>query len=244
MPRIGTPPLAGSAAWGSPFHARPQAIAAPLAVRRRGTTGSHVPHRSPDQARATSMPDTTWPIIRHPPGSSRARTPRPVSMPPICFRRVLSVRSRSPSWPTPDALTGAPSPRRSAPRLLTGAPRGGLRPPPAGRPRRPTSRSAGPSISDAAPHHQSGLLQPDLLCVRGTRVRTYFRLARSADPCGIALASLRPASVGQRQQRWSPALSRPVAPRGSLRKASGTRRRWPHRRRTCRTGCRPWSRGL
>jgi hypothetical protein len=48
-------------------------------------------------------------------------------------------RSRSPSWPTPDALNGTPCPRRSAPRLLTSAPRGGLRPPPAGRPRRTTS---------------------------------------------------------------------------------------------------------
>src|SRR5712691_1815413 len=63
----------------------------------------------------------------------------------------------SPSWPTPDTLTGAPSPRRSAPRLLTDAPRGGLRPPPAERPRRPTSPPwAGPSISDATPHRQSG----------------------------------------------------------------------------------------
>jgi hypothetical protein len=67
-----------------------QAHAAPLAARGRGTTGSHVPHRSPDQARATSTPDTTWPISRHPPDSSRTRTPRPVSMPPICFRHVLS----------------------------------------------------------------------------------------------------------------------------------------------------------
>src|SRR5712691_13395399 len=90
VPRIGTRPLTVSAAWGSPFHARPQADAAPLAVRGRGTTGSHVPHRSPDQARATSMPDTTWPISRHPPGSSRTRTPGPVSMPPISFRHVIS----------------------------------------------------------------------------------------------------------------------------------------------------------
>lgn len=34
--------------------------------------------------------------------------------------------------------------------------------------------SAGPSISDAAPHHQSDLLHPDLPCVRGTHVRQYF----------------------------------------------------------------------
>src|SRR5207237_1020563 len=85
-------------------------------------------------------------------------------MSPIRFDTSSVDHLRSPSWPIPDTLTGAPSPRRSAPRLLTGAPRGGLRPPPAERPRRPTRpRWAGPSISDATPHRQSGLLQPDLL---------------------------------------------------------------------------------
>jgi hypothetical protein len=33
-----------------------------------------------DRARATSMPDTAWPISGHPPGSSRNRTHAPVSM--------------------------------------------------------------------------------------------------------------------------------------------------------------------
>lgn len=61
----------GSAARGSPFHQRPQATTAPLAARGRGTTGSHVPHRSPDQARAAFMPDTTWAVNGYPPGSSR-----------------------------------------------------------------------------------------------------------------------------------------------------------------------------
>ena len=64
MPRIGTRPLTVSAAWGTPFHARPGANAAPLAARGRGTTGSHVPHESQDHARATSMPDTARPVNR------------------------------------------------------------------------------------------------------------------------------------------------------------------------------------
>src|SRR5439155_23529924 len=124
------------------------------------------------------------PPCRTPPGQSagtRQAHPEPARQArfrcrPYCFDTSSVDRSRSPSWPTPDTLTGAPSPRRSAPRLLTDAPRGGLRPPPAERPRRPTDQPAGPSISDAAPHRQSSLLQPDLLCVRGTRVRTYSRL--------------------------------------------------------------------
>jgi hypothetical protein len=68
------------------------------------------------------------------------------------FDTSSAVHSRSPSWPTPDALKGAPFPQRSAPRLLTDAPCGGLQPPPAGRLRRTTNPKAGPSISDAAPH--------------------------------------------------------------------------------------------
>ena len=84
-------PPRGSAAWGSRFRMRPRASAAPLAARGRGTTGSPVPHRSPDQARATSMPDTAWPVGRLPPGSSRGRFTPPVSMSSKgCFRHVIS----------------------------------------------------------------------------------------------------------------------------------------------------------
>jgi len=49
----------------------------------------------------------------------------------ISFDTSSAVRFRSPSWPTPDALTGTPFPQRSAPRHLTDAPCGGLRPTPA-----------------------------------------------------------------------------------------------------------------
>lgn len=49
----------------------------------------------------------------------------------ISFDTSSAVRFRSPSWPTPDALTGTPFPQRSAPRPLTDAPCGGLRPAPA-----------------------------------------------------------------------------------------------------------------
>jgi hypothetical protein len=34
-------------------------------------TGSHVPHQSLSQTRATSMPDATWAVGRSPPGSSQ-----------------------------------------------------------------------------------------------------------------------------------------------------------------------------
>ena len=70
----------------------------------------------------------------------------------ISFDTSSADRFRSPSWPSPDALVGATFPQRSAPRLLTGAPCGGLRPPPAGRPRRIAGPTDGPSISDAALH--------------------------------------------------------------------------------------------
>jgi hypothetical protein len=89
VPRIGTQPLTASTAWGSPVHNRPQARS-PLAGREHAATGSHVPHRSPDQARAASMPDTTWPVSRHPPGSSRSSGSAPVSMSSFPFRHVIS----------------------------------------------------------------------------------------------------------------------------------------------------------
>ena len=127
----------GSAAWSLPFHEQPQATTAPLAARGRGTTGSHVPHQSPDQARATSMPDTAWPVGRLPPGSSRTIRSNPVLM----SSKGLSTRHQ---WIACARLLGLHLPRstarlfrrRSPPRLLTAAACGGLRPPPAGRPRR------------------------------------------------------------------------------------------------------------
>jgi hypothetical protein len=86
------------------------------------------------------MPDTTWPISRTPARLIPGWAGRPVSMSSNADFDTSSMdRSRSPSWPTPDALRARLAPRRSPPRLLTAAARGGLRPPPAGRPRRPTS---------------------------------------------------------------------------------------------------------
>jgi hypothetical protein len=46
--------------------------------RSFGTTGSRVPHERLNQARATCMPETTWPVNRHPPGSSREGITPPV----------------------------------------------------------------------------------------------------------------------------------------------------------------------
>ncbi len=108
---------------------------------RYHSAGSHVPHRSPGQARATSRPDATWPISRHPPGSSRACRTSPVST------SSLNISTRH-QWFTRVRLldlhlTRSPArlfPQRSPPRLLTAAACGGLRPPPAGRPRRLTRR--------------------------------------------------------------------------------------------------------
>ncbi len=145
MPRISTQPLADQPLGALPSTGDRRPVLAPLAARRRETTGSHVPHQSPDQAHATSMPDTTWPISRTPARLIPGWVGRPVSMSSNADFDTSSVdRSRSSSWPTPDALKARLAPRRSPPRLLTAATRGGLRPPPAGRPRRPTSRSDWP----------------------------------------------------------------------------------------------------
>jgi hypothetical protein len=51
-----------------------------------GATGSDVPCRCPIRARATSAPVTTWPVSRHPPGSSQGNNGTPVSMTSVRFR--------------------------------------------------------------------------------------------------------------------------------------------------------------
>ena len=125
MPRIATRPLAVSAAWESRFRRRPGATTAPQAARGRGTTGSHVPHRSPDHARATSMPDTAWPVDRHPPGSSRGAKGDPGFDATCLFSTrqqwFACARLRDPHLPR---STARRLPRRSPPRLLTAAARG------------------------------------------------------------------------------------------------------------------------
>jgi hypothetical protein len=108
-------PSSGLAAWGAAVYQRPRAATGPPAAAGRGTTGAQVAHRSPDHARARSMPETTWPTSRRPPGSRPGWAGRPVSMPSRTAFDTSSVdRSRSPSWPTPEALTA-----RLAPRTLT-----------------------------------------------------------------------------------------------------------------------------
>jgi hypothetical protein len=71
------------------------------------------------------MPDTAWPIDRHPPGSSRDTNPAPVSMPPSSLSTphqwFARARLRDPHLPRSKARL---FPRRSPPRLLTAAARG------------------------------------------------------------------------------------------------------------------------
>jgi hypothetical protein len=172
VPRNTSAPLTDSAARDPRFHQQPQANTAPQAARGDGTTGSHVPCKSPDHARATSTPDTPWPVNRHPPDSSQGRKESPVSMPPNFLRRVISGPLTLAFVIHTCRAHGATFPRRSPPRLLTAAARGGLRPPPTRRPRRAT-RPTGPAPPSPAQHHiqRSAHLQPTSFNVRGTPTR-------------------------------------------------------------------------
>lgn len=63
-----------------------------------GATGSHVPCKSQDQARAAYMPDAIWAVNRLPPDLSRDPGLAPVSTPlEFVFDTSSAVRSRSPS---------------------------------------------------------------------------------------------------------------------------------------------------
>ena len=91
----------------------------PLTTRTGGRIGAGLPTfhaAAADQARVAFMPDTTWPIGGHPPGSSRRQPETPVSM-------SCSIISTRPQRFTHVRLPGphltphwAPSPHRSPPR--------------------------------------------------------------------------------------------------------------------------------
>ena len=75
-----------------------------------GATGSHVPCKSPDQARAAYMPDAIWAVGRLPPDLSRSPGLAPVSTPlkSVTTRHQRFARARLPD----------PHLTRSLPRLL------------------------------------------------------------------------------------------------------------------------------
>jgi len=75
-----------------------------------GATGSHVPCKSPDQARAAYMPDAIWAVSRLPPDLSRSPALAPVST-PLEFVTTRHQRFAPARLPDPH-LT------RSLPRLL------------------------------------------------------------------------------------------------------------------------------
>jgi hypothetical protein len=126
------------------------------------------------------MPDTTWPISRHPPGSIPGWAGRPVSMSSIAvFDTSSVVRSRSSSWPTPDALTARLTPRTLTTTALDRSSSGWF----AASPCRATAgdhRPQGPAPPSPMQHRtkQSDLLHRPPLCVRGTPCPTAFSQGR------------------------------------------------------------------
>jgi hypothetical protein len=87
----------------------------------------------------------------------------------ILFDPSSAVHLRSSSWSIPDALQGAPCPRRSPPGLLTRAARGGLKPGPAAR------------LRGAYPHQLCSIAPPFArrrrIRIRGTRWSAYLEIA-------------------------------------------------------------------
>ena len=139
-------------------------LAAGLPGRRSiGATGSHVPRKSPGQARAAYMPDAIWAVSRLPPDLSRSPGHAPVSTP---LRKLTTRQQRFAFARLPDPHLTRSSPRlfRSAhhERHLTDAACGDLRPPPAGRPRRTYLHLLHSTAS-------SGLYIEPSFSVRGTR---------------------------------------------------------------------------
>jgi hypothetical protein len=80
------------------------------AVDSIGATGSHVPRKSPGQARAAYMPDAIWAVSRLPPDLSRSPGHAPVSTP---LRFITTRQQRFAFARLPD-----PHLTRSPPRLF------------------------------------------------------------------------------------------------------------------------------
>src|SRR3954462_989264 len=106
-----------------------------------------------------SMPDTTWPVGGHPPGSSREPTARPRFICRVALFRHVSSDSLALVSPTPAChLDGCLFLDRSPQQSSANAARGGLKPPPAGRLRRAYlhhPNSTNYSASDHLPTHRT-----------------------------------------------------------------------------------------
>lgn len=148
----------------TPLGELPVAIDPNPAGSRVGTRLPTFRANAADQARVAFMPDTTWPISGHPPGSSRSTASTPVSMPP---KLVTTLQQRFACARLPDPHltphTDAFSPHRSPRQSSTNAAEGGLTPPPTGRRRR-----AKKPPSFAQHHIQQRLLHDAPFCVRDT----------------------------------------------------------------------------
>jgi len=188
------------AAWGSPSRRRP---VRPATVS--GPTGSHVPCKSPRQARAAYMPDAIRAVSRLPPDLSRGPGHAPVST-PLRFVTTRHQRFAHARLPDPHLTRSLPRLSRSAhhERYLTDAACGGLRPPPAGRPRRTYLHLLHSTAS-------SGFYIEPSFSARGTRpAQTFLRgppsghaLGTGRIPAGHVLADRRRSFTSRGDRRVS-----------------------------------------
>ena len=138
VPRIGTLPLAVSAACGSPSRGqkpRPSLSQRQVLLFHASACDELTPpiHRAPPGPHTGSPPTEGPPWRAFVPGPPTD----PVSMPSLFrFDASAVVHTCSSSHRTPAPLTARRQPQRSPPRLLTDAACGGLESPPPRRPRR------------------------------------------------------------------------------------------------------------
>lgn len=139
-----------------------------------GATGSHVPCKSPDQARAAYMPDAIWAVNRLPPDLSRSPGLAPVST-PLKFVTTRHQRFAHARLPDPHLTRSSPRLSRSAhhERHLTAAACGGLGSPLQGDPGGPTSISC-----TAPPPEASTSTPPSAFVTHDLRKRALYVAGR------------------------------------------------------------------
>jgi hypothetical protein len=203
-----------SAARGSRFHERAQTTA--CATTRPRARGDRFPRSAPEPEPSSRHLHAGHHLANQ---QAPARlVPGPQSIPGFDVIYRLSTRHqwfadarlRDPHLPR---STARHLPRRSPPRLLTAAARGGLRPPPTRRPRRAT-RPTGPVPPSLAQHR---LQRPDPLHQTSfnVRVRTSARRAvalvdRSGGASIYGPSGPRPGRSARPRQHRQAALRRPV----------------------------------
>ena len=134
----------------------------PSTTHANGSVETRLPTfraKAADRTHVAYMPDTTWPVSGHPPGSSRAFLLRPGFDATLLSNDTSTAipenEDCAPSSRSPPDASRAPFPHRSPRRSSANAACGGLQPPTAGRLRRANLHLLHSTMSKSSTYKQN-----------------------------------------------------------------------------------------